>query len=44
MAFDINSNIGGACGEVVAFKGKYEEDLLNPLGLSLEQLNNSCSF
>ncbi|KAH8985205.1 chitin synthase-domain-containing protein [Lactarius hatsudake] len=23
-AFDINSNVGGACGEIVAFKGKYD--------------------
>jgi chitin synthase len=34
-AFDINSNVGGACGEIVAFKGKYGETLLNPLGASL---------
>jgi chitin synthase len=31
-AFDINSNVGGACGEIVALKGKYWEKLLNPLG------------
>ncbi|KAI0250489.1 glycosyltransferase family 2 protein [Lactifluus subvellereus] len=30
-AFDINSNVGGACGEIVALKGKYGEKLLNPL-------------
>ncbi|KAG5643749.1 hypothetical protein DXG03_009683 [Asterophora parasitica] len=30
-AFDINENVGGACGEIVAFKGQYGEDLLNPL-------------
>ncbi|KAH9031113.1 chitin synthase, partial [Lactarius pseudohatsudake] len=30
-AFDINSNVGGACGEIVAFKGKYGQTLLNPL-------------
>ncbi|KAF8259401.1 chitin synthase-domain-containing protein [Lactarius quietus] len=30
-AFDINSNVGGACGEIVAFKGKYGETLFNPL-------------
>ncbi|KAI0298178.1 glycosyltransferase family 2 protein [Multifurca ochricompacta] len=30
-AFDINSNVGGACGEIVALKGKYWEKLLNPL-------------
>lgn len=31
-AFDINSNVGGACGEIVAMKGKYGQHLLNPLG------------
>lgn len=30
-AFDVNSNIGGACGEIVAMKGKYGGNLLNPL-------------
>ncbi|KAH9011455.1 chitin synthase 2 [Lactarius hengduanensis] len=30
-AFDINSNVGGACGEIVAFKGKRRQTLLNPL-------------
>lgn len=30
-AFDINSNVGGACGEIVALKGKYWTGLLNPL-------------
>jgi len=30
-AFDINSNVGGACGEIVALKGKYGGALLNPL-------------
>ncbi|KAH9970285.1 glycosyltransferase family 2 protein [Lactifluus volemus] len=30
-AFDINSNVGGACGEIVALKGKYGEKLFNPL-------------
>jgi chitin synthase len=34
-AFDINSNVGGACGEIVALKGKYWEKLLNPLGSPL---------
>ena len=29
--FDTTSNIGGACGEIVAMKGKYGETLLNPL-------------
>lgn len=31
-AFDINSNVGGACGEIVALKGKWGLNLLNPLG------------
>jgi len=31
-AFDINSNVGGACGEIVALKGKYGTKLINPLG------------
>ncbi|KAL4080486.1 glycosyltransferase family 2 protein, partial [Scleroderma citrinum] len=30
-AFDINSNVGGACGEIVALKGKYGQYLANPL-------------
>jgi chitin synthase len=30
-AFDINSNVGGACGEIVALKGKWGLHLLNPL-------------
>ena len=33
-AFDINSNVGGACGEIVALKGKYGQNLINPLGMS----------
>ena len=37
-AFDINSNVGGACGEIVALKGKYWQHLLNPLGRSLPPL------
>ena len=43
-AFDINSNVGSACGEIVTLKGTYGEKLLNPLGLSPEQLRNSASF
>ena len=31
-AFDINSSVGGACGEIVALKGKWGLNLLNPLG------------
>ncbi|KAJ7599620.1 glycosyltransferase family 2 protein [Mycena floridula] len=30
-AFDINSNVGGACGEIVALKGKWGVNLINPL-------------
>ncbi|RDB15269.1 Chitin synthase 4 [Hypsizygus marmoreus] len=30
-AFDINSNVGGACGEIVALKGKWGRHLFNPL-------------
>lgn len=30
-AFDRNSNVGGACGEIVAMKGPYGKYLLNPL-------------
>ena len=33
-AFDINSNVGGACGEIVALKGKWGQNLINPLGKS----------
>ena len=43
-AFDINSNIGGACGEIVALKGKYGEKLWNPLGPSPVQLGANSSF
>ncbi|CEH18035.1 glycosyltransferase family 2 protein [Ceraceosorus bombacis] len=30
-AFDINSNVAGACGEIVALKGKYGQGVFNPL-------------
>ncbi|KDN52455.1 glycosyltransferase family 2 protein, partial [Tilletiaria anomala UBC 951] len=30
-AFDIHSNVAGACGEIVALKGRFWEGLLNPL-------------
>ncbi|RIA86343.1 Glycosyltransferase Family 2 protein [Glomus cerebriforme] len=30
-AFDMNPYIGGACGEIIAMKGKHRENLLNPL-------------
>ncbi|KAH8979070.1 putative chitin synthase 2 [Lactarius akahatsu] len=29
--FEINSKVGDACGEIVAFEGKYGQTLLNPL-------------
>lgn len=29
--FDLKPNCGGACGEIVALKGKYWKNLLNPL-------------
>ena len=32
-AFDVNSNVGGACGELAAYKGKNWKALLNPLGV-----------
>ncbi|KAH9021454.1 chitin synthase-domain-containing protein [Lactarius pseudohatsudake] len=35
-AFDINSNVGGACGEIMTFKGKYGQTLLNPLGVAAQ--------
>lgn len=31
--FDLNSNVGGACGEIAAYKGKNWMGLLNPLGM-----------
>ena len=31
-AFDVNSNVGGACGEIAVYKGKNWKYLLNPLG------------
>ncbi|GAA5991239.1 hypothetical protein JCM11641_004030 [Rhodosporidiobolus odoratus] len=30
-AFDMNSNVGGACGEIVAMKGRFWTALLNPI-------------
>jgi chitin synthase len=30
-SFDINSNAGGACGEIIALKGKYGQFLINSL-------------
>ena len=31
-AFDVNSSVGGACGEISTYKGKNWSLLLNPLG------------
>lgn len=31
--FDLNSNVGGACGEISVYKGKNWSLLLNPLGM-----------
>ncbi|KAI0746001.1 glycosyltransferase family 2 protein [Earliella scabrosa] len=30
-AFDVNSNVAGACGEIAVYKGKHWRGLLNPL-------------
>ena len=30
-AFDMNSNVGGACGEIAVYKGRRWSALLNPL-------------
>ena len=30
-AFDLNSNVAGACGEIVTMKGRFWTSLLNPL-------------
>ena len=32
-AFDMNSNVAGACGEIAVYKGKRWLGLLNPLGM-----------
>jgi chitin synthase len=32
-AFDLNSNVGGACGEIATYKGRAWRLLLNPLGM-----------
>lgn len=32
LSFDLNSNVGGACGEIAAYKGAKWKALLNPLG------------
>jgi cellulose synthase/poly-beta-1,6-N-acetylglucosamine synthase-like glycosyltransferase len=33
-AFDLKSNVAGACGEIAAYKGKHWSGLFNPLGKS----------
>ncbi len=43
-SFDLNSNVGGACGEIVALKGKYWKKLWNLLGPSSVQLGTNSSF
>ncbi|KAH9026424.1 chitin synthase-domain-containing protein [Lactarius hengduanensis] len=42
-AFNISSNIGGACGEIVAFKGKYRQTQLNPPGSSFLSPHSSMT-
>ena len=32
-SFDMNSNVGGACGEIAVYKGKNWNYLMNPLGM-----------
>ncbi|TCD70328.1 hypothetical protein EIP91_003957 [Steccherinum ochraceum] len=39
-AFDLNSNVGGACGEISAYKGKNWSALLNPLGMAVLAAQN----
>ncbi|KAF8210175.1 chitin synthase-domain-containing protein [Mycena galopus ATCC 62051] len=34
-AFDVNSRVAGACGEIATFKGRYGSLLVNPLGMTL---------
>ena len=36
--FDLNSNVGGACGEIAAYKGSYWSSLVNPLGKMILQM------
>ena len=47
-AFDVNSNVGGACGEIAAYKGKRWSPLLNPLGrqysFGSSEFHNSPAF
>lgn len=41
--FDLNSNVGGACGEIAAYKGKRWSSLINPLGnFILSPLQSFC--
>ncbi len=32
IRFDLNSNVGGACGEIAVYKGPLWRELVNPLG------------
>ena len=32
IRFDLNSNVGGACGEIAVYKGPVWRELANPLG------------
>ncbi|KAH9160206.1 chitin synthase-domain-containing protein [Lactarius sanguifluus] len=41
--FDRNSNVGDTCGEIVAFKGKYGQTLLNPLLVWLRCLRTTSN-
>jgi len=42
--FDNSSNVGGACGEIAAFKDKGWRKLLNPLGESSRFLPRSLKL
>lgn len=41
-AFDTNRQVGGACGEIIALKGKYMRNLINPLGKT--PLSKYCRY
>ena len=43
-AFDLNSNVGGACGEIATYKGKAWRLLLNPLGEFPEVITNAAEL
>jgi hypothetical protein len=42
--FDLNSNVGGACGEICAMKGKAWSGLLNPLVAAQNFVSSSASI